>query len=135
MFHHTLIVEFQHCDAARIVFYPRYFEMISSTVERFFTDDLGHGFANQLDGGTGTPMARIEVDFHAPSRLGDRIDFALSITRIGASSTDFRIHCTGSEPRFTANGTLVHYDFNHGRAAPWPDDLRAGLTQHLTEPL
>lgn len=132
-FHQTRIVEFQHCDAAGIVFYPRYFEMVSSVVERFFTDALDHGFAALLTQRIAVPMARIEVDFHAPSRLGDRIDFALTIPRIGTSSADVLLTCTGTEPRFTARGTLVHYDLQHGRSAPWPDDLRAGLSHHLTE--
>lgn len=135
MFRHTISVEFQHCDPARIVFYPRYFEMISSTVERFFTDALGHGFAGQLDGGTGIPMARIEVDFHAPSRLGERLNLDLTVLRVGTTSAAFRIQCSGPDARFTAKGTLVHFDFHAGRPAPWPDALRAGLSKHLsTEP-
>jgi len=125
------IVEFQHCDPAGIVFYPRYFEMISSVIERFFTDALGRGFSMHLNEGAGVPLARVEVDFHAPSRLEDRLEFVLTIPRIGRSSTDFRIFCTGPEPRFTATGTLVHFDFNTGHSAPWPDDLRAGLSAHL----
>ncbi len=133
-FRQTRIVEFQHCDAAGIVFYPRYFEMISSVIERFFSDALGQGFAMLLERGLAIPMAHIEADFHAPSRLEDRLDFALDITRIGTSSTDFRIACTGPAPRFTATGTLVHVDLKNGRSAPWPDALRAGLAQHLSEP-
>lgn len=135
-FRQTRIVEFQHCDPAGIVFYPRYFEMVSSVVERFFTDELAHGFHRMhVMRRIGVPTARIAVDFHAPSRLEDRLDFALAITRIGTSSVNYRLACTGPDPRFTATGTLVHFDFNTGRSAPWTDDLRAGLARHLeTEP-
>ena len=31
-----ILVRFQHCDPAGIVFYPRYFEMISQSVEEWF---------------------------------------------------------------------------------------------------
>ncbi|WP_136684195.1 acyl-CoA thioesterase [Falsirhodobacter xinxiangensis] len=134
-FRQTRIVEFQHCDPAGIVFYPRYFEMVSSVIERFFTDALGFGFGANMKRGIGVPTARIAVDFHAPSRLEDSLDFALVVTRIGNSSADYRLICTCHQPRFTATGTLVHYDFTAGRSAPWPDDLRAGLARHLaTEP-
>ena len=131
-FRQNRIVEFQHCDPAGIVFYPRYFEMISSIVERFFADELGQGFNRMLlKRRIGVPTARIAVDFHAPSRLEDSLDFMLDIIRIGNSSADYCIACTSSEPRFTATGTLVHFDFDAARSAPWTKDLRAGLVRHL----
>lgn len=134
-FRQTRIVEFQHCDPAGIVFYPRYYEMTSSVIERFFTDALGRGFQAMGEAGVGVPTARIEADFHTPSRLGDVLDFALTITRVGTSSVDYRLTCTCDAPRFTAKGTLVYYDFTAGRSAPWTDDLRAGFARHLmTEP-
>ena len=34
-------IEFNHCDPAGIVFYPRYFEMTNSVVENFFADVVG----------------------------------------------------------------------------------------------
>lgn len=125
-------VEFQHCDPAGIVFYPRYFEMISSVIERFFTDALGHGFDElHVRRRVGVPTARVEVDFHAPSRLGDELSFLFEVTRIGTSSVDYRILCSENEPRFTATGTLVHFDFTTGRSTPWTDALRSGLNNHF----
>ena len=41
----TVPIEFNHCDPAGIVFYPRYFEMTNSVVENFFPDEVGHSFA------------------------------------------------------------------------------------------
>ena len=38
-------IEFNHCDPAGIVFYPRYFEMTNSVVENFFADVVGRSFA------------------------------------------------------------------------------------------
>ncbi len=38
-------VEFNHCDPAGIVFYPRYFEMANSVVENFFRDEVDYPFA------------------------------------------------------------------------------------------
>lgn len=72
-------VEFNHCDAAGIVFYPRYFEMIAAVQERFFADALGASWAEMTPAGLGTPMGEITVRFSNPSRLGDMLDFALVV--------------------------------------------------------
>ena len=74
----SIPVEFNHCDPAGIVFYPRYFEMTNSVVENFFADEGGHSFARMMAEGQGVPTARLETTFHAPSRLGDRLDFTLA---------------------------------------------------------
>ncbi len=61
----TVPVEFNHCDPAGIVFYPRYFEMVNSVVENFFLEDVGHSFARMMEEGAGVPTARIEANFRA----------------------------------------------------------------------
>ena len=43
-FEEVQTVRFQHCDPAGIVFYPRYYEMLNLTVERFFERQLGYSF-------------------------------------------------------------------------------------------
>ena len=65
-FHHPIRIEFNHCDPAGIVFYPRYFEMTNSTVETFFREVAGHSYAAMMESGEGVPTARLEVNFHAP---------------------------------------------------------------------
>ena len=38
-------IEFNHCDPAGIVFYPRYVEMLNDVVEHWFQHALGCSFA------------------------------------------------------------------------------------------
>lgn len=38
MYERLIQIEFNHCDPAGIVFYPRYFEMVNSVIENFFAD-------------------------------------------------------------------------------------------------
>lgn len=118
-------VLFKHCDPAGIVFYPRYFEMINDCVEAFF-DHIGHPFEVILRGG-GLPTARIETQFTAPSRHGDRLQIKLRLVRLGRSSLNlsFTARC-GDELRFTADSTLVYVN-DKGRPIAFPDDLRAAL--------
>lgn len=127
-------VEFNHCDPAGIVFYPRYFEMISALIERFFADEIGAGWArmSQLPGTMGTPLGDIHVSFRAPSRLEDWLDLSLVITRLGNASATFELACRcGDELRFTGQATVVYASVDEGRTAPWPDEMRAGMSRFL----
>ena len=120
---HRRKVMFKDCDPARIVFYPRYFEMLNDTVECFFDEVLGCPF-EALHLGHAVPTARIETVFLAPSRLGDWLEIALECRRVGRSSLDlaFAARC-GDEMRLTATSTIVHVG-PEGRSVPWPDGLR-----------
>jgi len=128
------IVEFNHCDPAGIVFYPRYFEMISATVERFFAGALDFSWGQMgLAGGIGVPMGNINTDFHNPSRLGDTLDFELTVTRLGRASVTFQILCLcEGQKRFTCTATLVYANVKVGKSLSWPDALRENLVRFLT---
>jgi 4-hydroxybenzoyl-CoA thioesterase len=123
---HRRKIMFKDCDPARIVFYPRYFEMLNDTVECFFDEVLGCPF-EALHKGHAVPTAQIRTVFTAPSRLGDWLDFTLTCTRLGRSSLDlaFAARC-GDEVRLTATSTLVHVGPD-GRSVPWPEELRKML--------
>lgn len=128
----TIQIEFNHCDPAGIVFYPRYFEMTNSVVENFFADEVGRSFAAMHTGGrhNGVPTVHIETDFLAPSRLGDKVLFTLVVRRLGGSSVAVEITGTmGGETRIKARLTLVWID--NMKAAPWPEPMRARLAAHL----
>lgn len=120
---------FKHCDPAGIVFFPRYFEMMNDMVEHFFDEALGTPFPELLQKG-GVPTAQIETQFVRPSRHGDILDLALSITVLGRTSARYRMtgHCDGVL-RFETNATLVNIA-RDGRPIPWPDALRARLKNY-----
>jgi len=128
------LVEFQHCDPAGIVFYPRYFEMLNSIIEEWFAarNNLPfremHGPARR-----GVPTVQLSITFKAPSRLGDILRFELEVRKVGGSSVDLTTRCTeDGELRFSCDQTLVFMDLDTGRPKRWTDDLRARLTSQLT---
>lgn len=128
-FTRTELVRFQHCDAAGIVFYPRYVEMVNATVEDFFAGPVGHSVA-EIHGpmNASTPVAHLEVDFRAPSRLGEVLDFALVVERVGRTSASFAVACScAGQPRFEAKLTIVHISRTDFRPAPWPGAMRAAF--------
>ena len=121
-----MAVEFNHCDPAGIVFYPRYFEMTNSLVENFFADVMGHSYGRMMDLGQGVPTARLEVNFRLPSRLGDRLEWQLEVARVGGASVSFvATAMVGDQTRVTADLTLVWVSV--GNPTPWPDAMRARL--------
>jgi 4-hydroxybenzoyl-CoA thioesterase len=126
-------VRFQHCDPAGIVFYPRYFEMINTTVEEWFAQRLGVPFET-LHGslGAAVPTVSMTVEFHAPSRHGDLLEFRLRPTRIGRTSVGLSIEaCCGAELRLCMESTLVFTKESASKSESWPEDLRTRISREL----
>ncbi|MBB4613361.1 acyl-CoA thioesterase [Novosphingobium taihuense] len=122
----TQLVRFAHVDAAGIVFYPRYFEMLNAAVEDYFAQGIGVDFAEMhIRRGLGVPTVTIQTTFFSPSKLGDLLDFRLSVPRVGRSSMELvaEVLC-GDERRLEATATLVCMDLEAGRSVAWPDDMR-----------
>ena len=131
LYRRNIQIEFNHCDPAGIVFYPRYFEMTNSVCENFFAEVAGHSFAAMMAARQGVPTARLSVDFHAPSRLGETLDWRLLVTRLGATSISFRTTAhLGESHRLTADLTLVFVN-DRGRPQPWPAPIRDRITAHM----
>lgn len=121
-------------DALRVERGPQSFNAMFHPVG-FFADALQSSWHDMLAGGHGTPMGEITVRFHAPSRLGDVLDFALNVSRIGRASADLHLSCTcAGEPRFTARATIVHAALPDARAASWPAPLRDAMARHALPP-
>lgn len=125
----TQQVRFAHVDPAGIVFYPRYFEMLNAAVEDYFETAIGVSFAEMHRARRlGVPTVKLEVDFRTPSRLGERLDFALAVDQVGRSSAHLRctVRC-GEVERFVARVVLVCMDLDASASVPWPEDLRPPL--------
>lgn len=122
-----ILVRFAHCDPAGIVFFPRYMEMFNNLVEDWCRDELGFSFAEIPRGrGWGLPTVRLEVDFVAPSVIGETLSATLAVRAIGTSSIRLGIVFKGPDggDRVRAETVLVLLDPTHRRAVPIPDDLR-----------
>ena len=128
----TRRVRFADCDAASIVFYPRYFEMLNGVVEDWFAGPLGVSFRElHMERGVSVPTAAVEARFIAPSRLEDDLSFALTVTKLGGASCGLRHRITsGDQLRFEATQTIVHVGASL-KPEPWPDALRARIAPFL----
>jgi 4-hydroxybenzoyl-CoA thioesterase len=125
-------VRFAHCDAAGIVFYPRYFEMINQTVEDWFAA-MGADFRTiHVVRREAVPTVHIAVEFHAASRLGDRLRFELAAERLGRSSVELAIGVfCGAERRLTVRQVIAYVRVGPFSSIPVPDEIRARMLDYL----
>ena len=125
MFQTSTQIRFAHVDAAAIVFYPRYFEMLNAAVEDWFAA-MGHDFRKlHIDRGIGTPTVKLETEFLSPSELGDELSIEIDPRRVGRSSCTFTYLFTGDgRDRLRGQATIVCMDLAAQISAPWPEELR-----------
>lgn len=121
-------VRFADCDAAGIVFFPRYFEMLNGVVEDWFAGPLDLSFRElHLERHASVPTAAVEARFIAPSRLEDDLTFALTVTRLGGASCALRHRISsGDDVRFKATQTIVFVGASL-KPEPWPETVRARM--------
>ncbi len=125
-------VRFADCDAAAIVFFPRYFEMLNGVVEDWFAGPLQASFRElHLNRHVSVPTVAVEARFIAPSRLEDELTFALTVTKLGGASCGLRHRISaGHQLRFEAAQTIVYVGASL-KPEPWPDALRVHIVPFL----
>lgn len=128
-FTRDLIIRFEHCDAAGIIFYPRFFGLVNETVEDWFAS-LGHSFKSlHVDDRKGVPTVRFECEFVGPVRIGDMLHQQLGVDSIGNSSLNLKhIASIGDRTVARFDQTIVFTDLASMRAEPWPADIRKAIT-------
>ena len=130
MYERIIQIEFNHCDPAGIVFYPRYFEMVNSVIENFFADVVGRSFASMHFGAdNGVPTVAMEAVFQKPSRLGDKVRFTLRVEKVGGSSVKMWIEGYGPDGLRLRVGMTLAWIAGM-KAAPWPAEMRAALERY-----
>ncbi len=125
-------VRFADCDPARIVFYPRFFELFDRATEELF-GSIGFRWAEKFggDGLRGLPLVDASAKFLAPSRFGDTLEIESWIDEWRGKVFIVR-HDVRNGGRTSVEGREVRVwameapDRPEGiRAMPMPDDIRA----------
>lgn len=125
----SVTVRFRHCDPAGIVFTPRYFDILNETVERFFVERLGIDYYALIgERKLGLGYATAACDFLQPNRMGDVLDVAVLVERVGGASYTLALPVLKSGTE-VARGRLVTVttSLETHRSCAIPDDLRAAL--------
>ena len=126
-------IRFSHCDPAGYVFFPRFFEMLQSVCEDWFTEQLGQNFSEMIiQHKIGQPTAYTECQFIKPCLLGENLDLAIILDKFGTSSLHLRfIGTVDGEIRLVARSVQVVISLNNGRPVLIPDGLRQALQTYM----
>jgi len=130
------MIRFSDCDPAGIVFYPQYFVMLNGLVEDWVSDGLGidyHAFIRERR--IGLPTVRLEADFRAVSRMGDKVTLGLAVERLGSRSMTLVLRCfepASGELRMQVRQVLVTTSLESHRAVEIPQDMRAAILRGAT---
>jgi len=129
----TAQVRFAHVDAAGIVFYPRYFEMLNGAVEDWFAQALDRDFRQMhLIERIGVPTVKLEATFLSPSELGDELTITITPMQVGRSSCTYAALFSGDgRDRLRAEGVLVCMDLDTQQSCPWPESVRERMLAGL----
>ena len=128
-------VGFEHTDVAGVVFYPRYFEMLSKVTERWFQERLNLNYRqfHQVER-RGIPLVEVHCRFMRPSFLSDVLNYRLTVAKLGRSSATLHIeaHCNG-EQRLDADMVVVHtHTHQDGMSStPFPPEMAARLREFI----
>ncbi|MDF3833863.1 acyl-CoA thioesterase [Cupriavidus basilensis] len=134
IFGNTVLVRFKDCDAAGIVFFPRYFEMLNDLVEDWFREALDWSFADMHGAGqAGVPTASLSCRFVAPSRLGEALTRELRVTQMGRSSFALQVRFVGpaADLRVEITQRLVCVDTGPMMPRALPAEVRAAMARFL----
>jgi 4-hydroxybenzoyl-CoA thioesterase len=126
-------VRFAHCDPAGIVFFPQYLVMLNTLHERWFDEGLGVPYAEYIGvRRLGLPTVRLECDFTAISRQGERLRQRLAVAKLGRTSLELAVeYDCGGELRARFRQVLVCTSLATHKSHPLPDDLRISMTRYV----
>lgn len=131
-------VDWGHCDPARIVYNPNFYDWMEAGLLALFEAAGLQLLAAMRENPQfrGTPLVRGEATFRAPARVGDTLVLVTRVTRLGGSSFEV-------EHRFELDGrTIVEAaqtrvwgmspadDPDRLTAARIPDAVRAALSEN-----
>jgi 4-hydroxybenzoyl-CoA thioesterase len=128
-------VRFAHCDPAGIIFYPQYLMLAHEVKEDWLREGLGYPLEQSLfTDRKGLPVVRLEVDFSAPSRLGEELLFQLEVVKVGRTSVDtlYSVFC-GETLRCRIRSVDVRTDLETGEPVEWEPELREKLLSFYVE--
>lgn len=126
-------VRFSQTDPASFVFFPRYFEMIQAAVEDWFSESLGIDYAEMINRDRiGLPTAKTECEFWHPTKLGETVEMAVYLNRLGTSSMEVTfVGSVKGQQRLRAKSVLVFISLDDGRPLPASGHMRTQLEAYM----
>jgi acyl-CoA thioesterase FadM len=125
-------VRFGSCDPAGIVYTPEYLNLFNGVIEDWYGEALGLPYRELVvKRRTGLGYAHVSADFATPSSMGDVLDVAVIVRKLGRSSVTLAVHAfkDGAECVRATFVTVTTSLVDHTAIAV-PDDLRLALKSY-----
>jgi 4-hydroxybenzoyl-CoA thioesterase len=127
------LIRLSHVDATGFVFYPHYFHIFNALVEDWFYEALELPYDQILMArGLSLPTVKLETTFNAPCRMGETVDFWLTVSHLGRSSIRFSMGVgRDGENRVRLNRTAVCVSQQNHKSLPIPQDIRDKIAEFM----
>lgn len=133
VFAHAVKVHSADCDAAGIVFYPQFLMMTEGAKDDWFAHGLGRPRRALLaEQRLAVEPEEVRCDFSVPVRMGETLNFELSVLEIRDASV--RIRLVGRQnavEHLTITQTLAFVSLDTRRAVAIPADLKPRIEEFL----
>lgn len=125
-------IRFGHCDAAGIVYTPKFFDIFNVVIEEWYEQALGLDYYQIIgERRIGLGYVNAHSDFFEPARMGDTLEVAVRVERVGNASFVLVLHAFRSESEaLRGRFTVVTTDLNLHKSTPIPADLRSALLDY-----
>ncbi len=125
------LIRLAHCDATGMVFLPNYFYIFNALVEDWFYEALEVRYDEYLmQRRLALATVKLETVFSAASKMGETVDFWLTVTHLGRTSIRFTM---GVDQENTARVRMqriaVLISQSDRRPVDWPQELREKITE------
>jgi 4-hydroxybenzoyl-CoA thioesterase len=130
-------VRFQDVDAAGLVFFPHFLSYAHEAMERLF-EPLEGGYVRLIrDRRVGLPAVRLDTQYFAPVRYGDRLAIETRVARLGNRSLVLHYRFVRQDGVLTAEAhhTVVSTDLDRARSCDMPEDVRRVAAAHFEPPV
>jgi 4-hydroxybenzoyl-CoA thioesterase len=127
------LIRLSHCDPTGFVFYPNYFHIFNALVEDWFYEALEVPFDEFLmQRRLSLPTVRLETTFAKPTRMGEIVDFWLTVTHVGRSSLRLTMGVDkDNDQRVRMNRIAVFLSQETDRPIDIPEDVRDKILEFM----
>lgn len=129
------IIKLHDTDAAGVLFYANQFRIIHDAYQSFLKK-IGIDFKEMFrKSDFFIPIVHAEADFKLPLKVGDEIETALSISKIGSSSFTLDYIITDNEGSVVGTAKTVHVTCDSGsmKKIRLPKKIKDGINKFRSE--
>ncbi len=127
------LIRLAHCDPTGMVFLPNYFYIFNALVEDWFYEALEVRYDEYLmQRHLALATVKLETVFSAPSKMGETVDFWLTVTHLGRTSVRFTMGVDHEgNARVRMQRIAVQTSQADRRPVPWPQELREKINEFM----